>query len=90
MFSYNNHCRLNRTSEFLIYGHGQQRRAVIEAVRLTESKRERQNRDNSETTMSSDDVNNFKERSQKWQKFVTKVCNVSTSSPLRMFSDRED
>ncbi|XP_048493417.1 ATP-dependent DNA helicase SRS2-like protein At4g25120 isoform X2 [Beta vulgaris subsp. vulgaris] len=65
--------KLNRTSEFLIYGHGQQRRAVIEAVRLTESKRERQNRDNSETTMSSDDVNNFKERSQKWQKFVTKA-----------------
>ncbi|KDO44825.1 hypothetical protein CISIN_1g001127mg [Citrus sinensis] len=31
--------KLERTSEFLIYGHGQQRRAIIEAVRLLENEK---------------------------------------------------
>uniref|UniRef100_A0A803N937 DNA 3'-5' helicase n=1 Tax=Chenopodium quinoa TaxID=63459 RepID=A0A803N937_CHEQI len=67
--------KLGRTSEFLIYGHGQQRRAVIEAVRLTESNSGIQSLDNCEKNISADDIKiqDFKEKSQKWQKFVTKA-----------------
>ncbi|XP_056683975.1 ATP-dependent DNA helicase SRS2-like protein At4g25120 isoform X2 [Spinacia oleracea] len=67
--------KLGRTSEFLIYGHGQQRRAVVEAVRLTESNSGIQSLDNCEKTNSSVDINikDFKEKSQKWQKFVTQA-----------------
>lgn len=77
-FLQNDHCRLGRTSEFLIYGHGQQRRAVVEAVRLTESNSGIQSLDNCEKTNSSVDINikDFKEKSQKWQKFVTQVCGL--------------
>lgn len=72
---FNNRCRLDRTSEFLIYGEGQQRRAVVEAFRLSENKRDKHNLDSCETAMPSDDkrIQDFKERSQKWQKLVTQV-----------------
>lgn len=70
--------RLGRTPEFLIYGPGQQRRAVIEALRIME------NDQNSaqETTVqkfedlpipSTDIVKSLKENSKKWLKFVTQV-----------------
>lgn len=67
--------RLERTSEFLLYGHGQQRRAIIEAVRLLEKER---SLPDSETCKLGEDFDgksaeHFKDKSKKWQKFVTQV-----------------
>ncbi|XP_065034700.1 ATP-dependent DNA helicase SRS2-like protein At4g25120 isoform X1 [Musa acuminata AAA Group] len=68
--------KLGRTPEFLIYGPGQQRRAVIEALRIME------NDQNSaqETTVqkfedlpSTDIAKSLKEKSKKWLKFVTQA-----------------
>jgi hypothetical protein len=59
---------LGRTTEFLVYGHGQQRRAIIEAVRLVE------NENNACTEFYNDVMKSFKEKSKKWEKFVAKVC----------------
>ncbi|WMV20034.1 hypothetical protein MTR67_013419 [Solanum verrucosum] len=64
--------RLGRTPEFLIYGHGQQRRAVIEAVRLLDDKKKGPR----DELCQLDDKNSpqhFKERSKKWLKFVTQA-----------------
>ncbi|KAL9247425.1 hypothetical protein vseg_020857 [Gypsophila vaccaria] len=67
--------KLGRTQEFLIYGHGQQRRAVVEAVRLLDCERDVQQLDASETGGLLNDIkiNECKEKSQKWQKFVTQA-----------------
>ncbi|KAF3433211.1 hypothetical protein FNV43_RR24313 [Rhamnella rubrinervis] len=68
--------KLGRTSDFLIYGHGQQRRAIMEAVRLLENEKSKKNLD---TCISSEESNNttspqrFKDMSKKWQKFVTQA-----------------
>ncbi|KAK7840511.1 atp-dependent dna helicase srs2-like protein [Quercus suber] len=68
--------KLGRTSEFLIYGHGQQRRAIIEAVRLLENEKSRQNHD---ACMLGEDSNGitslqlFKDKSKKWLKFVAQA-----------------
>ncbi|XVF11310.1 hypothetical protein REPUB_Repub08aG0016100 [Reevesia pubescens] len=70
--------KLERTSEFLIYGHGQQRRAIIEAVRLLENEKSGQKYDSCKSSGS--EYSNgerhpgfFKDRSKKWQKFVTQA-----------------
>lgn len=72
--------RLGRTSEFLIYGHGHQRRAIIEAVRLLEKEKSGvQNDDASKLAQDSKDIVSpeyFKDKSKKWQKFVTQVSNL--------------
>lgn len=74
--------RLGRTSEFLIYGHAQQRRAIIEAVRLLETGgNDGQNLDASKHDHDSGDVNSaqqFKDKSKKWQKFVTQVSDATS------------
>ena len=64
--------RLGRTSEFIIYGHGQQRRAVIEAERLLENDK-RGGAD--DTTKQYDGVikSSFKDKAKKWQKFIAQV-----------------
>ncbi|XP_057970940.1 ATP-dependent DNA helicase SRS2-like protein At4g25120 isoform X2 [Malania oleifera] len=62
--------KLDRTSEFLIYGHGQQRRAIIEAVRLLENEKGRKNLDDSNL---GDSPQHFKDKSKRWQKFVTQA-----------------
>ncbi|XP_059300266.1 ATP-dependent DNA helicase SRS2-like protein At4g25120 [Lycium ferocissimum] len=64
--------KLGRTPEFLIYGHGQQRRAVIEAVRLLDDKK---NRPHDELCQLNDmnSPQHFKERSKKWLKFVNQA-----------------
>ncbi|GLU20859.1 hypothetical protein SLE2022_370370 [Rubroshorea leprosula] len=65
--------KLERTAEFLIYGHGQQRRAIIEAVRLLENEK---NCDAHKTERNFNGRRNpedFKDKSKKWQKFVTKA-----------------
>ncbi|GMP23810.1 hypothetical protein CsSME_00001280 [Camellia sinensis var. sinensis] len=57
--------KLGCTPEFLICGHGQQRRAIIEAVRLLGNGKNRVK-----------DVNSpqyFKDKSKKWQKFVAQA-----------------
>ncbi|XP_042048620.1 ATP-dependent DNA helicase SRS2-like protein At4g25120 isoform X2 [Salvia splendens] len=67
--------KLGRTPEFLIYGHGQQRKAIIEAVRLLEDGKRRDNPELRKLTELSD-VNspkNFKDKSKKWLKFVTQA-----------------
>ncbi|KAG9439935.1 hypothetical protein H6P81_020100 [Aristolochia fimbriata] len=69
--------KLGRTSDFLIYGHGQQRKAVIEALRLMEDSK---NSDHNcgphkleESCQMNETVQYFKDKSKKWQKFVTRA-----------------
>ncbi|KAB5532248.1 hypothetical protein DKX38_018918 [Salix brachista] len=68
---------LGRSSEFLIYGHGHQRRAIIEALRLLEKEKSGvQNDDASKLAQDSKDIVSpeyFKDKSKKWQKFVTQA-----------------
>ncbi|XP_022158809.1 ATP-dependent DNA helicase SRS2-like protein At4g25120 isoform X6 [Momordica charantia] len=74
--------RLERTTDFSIYGHGQQRRAIIEAVRLLENDKSRQKVDSNILGNASKDVtpSNFKDKSKKWQKFVPKAKACGTTS----------
>ncbi|KAH7853721.1 hypothetical protein Vadar_005915 [Vaccinium darrowii] len=68
--------KLGRTPEFLIYGHGQQRRAIIEAVRLLENGTNMQNKDAHSLDEELKGVNSpeyFKDKSKKWQKFVAQA-----------------
>ncbi|KAL5973816.1 hypothetical protein ACLOJK_030474, partial [Asimina triloba] len=70
--------RLGCTADFLIYGHGQQRRAIIEAVRLTENaKKGGQNFGafelDKECGVVGGNAHSFRDKSKKWQKFVTQV-----------------
>lgn len=68
--------RLGRTSEFLIYGHGQQRRAIIEALRLLENEKSRQSHNACILGEDSSGITSpqyFKDKSKTWLKFVTKV-----------------
>ncbi|KAG5223316.1 ATP-dependent DNA helicase SRS2 protein [Salix suchowensis] len=69
--------KLGRSSEFLIYGHGHQRRAIIEALRLLEKEKSGvQNDDASKLAQDSKDIVSpeyFKDKSKKWQKFVTQA-----------------
>lgn len=68
--------RLGRTSEFLIYGHGQQRKATIEAVRLLENEESIQNHNAcilGEGSNGITSLQHLKDKSRKWLKFVTKV-----------------
>ncbi|KAJ8513401.1 hypothetical protein OPV22_003835 [Ensete ventricosum] len=68
--------KLGRTPEFLIYGPGQQRRAVIEALRIMENDQ----KSAQETTIqkfedlcSTDIAKSLKEKSKKWLKFLTQA-----------------
>ncbi|GAV73387.1 UvrD-helicase domain-containing protein/UvrD_C domain-containing protein [Cephalotus follicularis] len=69
--------KLERTSEFLIYGHAQQRRATIEAVRILENEKDsRQNHEPFKLGENSDGLISpqyFKDKSKKWQKFITQA-----------------
>lgn len=68
--------KLDRTPEFLIYGHGQQRRAVIEALRLMEDGKQNGQESGShkiDDFSIGDSAHIFKEKSKKWQKFVTQA-----------------
>ena len=59
----------------MVYGHGQQRRAVIEAIRLSENGKKKSNY----KLQQADEVSGvsspqyFKDESKKWLKYVTKV-----------------
>ncbi|CAA6669779.1 unnamed protein product [Spirodela intermedia] len=55
--------KLCRTPAFLIYGHGQQRRAVIESLRVLENEK----RDKSGNNCGIMDAVSFKKMSKKWQ-----------------------
>lgn len=73
-------CRLGRTSEFLVYGPGQQRRAVIEAVRLFGNHKDTQICNAYRTSENLNPTNSpkcFKDKSRRWQKFVTQVIDLS-------------
>ncbi|KAK7278542.1 hypothetical protein RJT34_23572 [Clitoria ternatea] len=68
--------KLGRTSEFLIYGQGQQRNAIIEAIRLFENERSRRKDDAlliGELSNSLKNPKHFKDKAKKWQKFVTQA-----------------
>ncbi|RDX70550.1 ATP-dependent DNA helicase SRS2-like protein, partial [Mucuna pruriens] len=66
--------KLGRTSEFLIYGQGQQQNATIEAIRLLENEKGG-NKDGAlligELSNSLKNPKQFKDKAKKWQKFVT-------------------
>ncbi|TKY51810.1 ATP-dependent DNA helicase SRS2 protein [Spatholobus suberectus] len=68
--------KLGRTSEFLIYGQGQQRNAIIEAIRLLENGKSG-NKDGAlligELSNSLKNPKQFKDQAKKWQKFVTQA-----------------
>ncbi|XP_050945735.1 ATP-dependent DNA helicase SRS2-like protein At4g25120 isoform X2 [Cucumis melo] len=74
--------RLERTSDFSIYGHGQQRRAIIEAVRLLENEKSKQKLDTDILGDALKDVApmKFKDKSKKWQTFVPKAKACGTTS----------
>ncbi|XP_068656555.1 ATP-dependent DNA helicase SRS2-like protein At4g25120 isoform X2 [Aristolochia californica] len=69
--------KLGRTSDFLIYGHGQQRRAVIEALRLMEDVKKSEHNCGpyklEDSCRMIGNVQNFKDKSKKWLKFVTQA-----------------
>ncbi|KAK1603589.1 hypothetical protein QYE76_018503 [Lolium multiflorum] len=70
--------KLGRTSEFVIYGHGQQRRAIIEAERLLEHAKS----DGLGDAVKQDDgdiKNSFKDKAKKWLKFVTQAKSSGKS-----------
>ncbi|RLM85005.1 ATP-dependent DNA helicase SRS2-like protein [Panicum miliaceum] len=63
---------LGRTSEFIIYGHGQQRRAVIEAECLLENDK-RSGADDTTKQYDGDIKSSFKDKAKKWQKFIAQA-----------------
>ncbi|XP_038686443.1 ATP-dependent DNA helicase SRS2-like protein At4g25120 isoform X1 [Tripterygium wilfordii] len=83
--------KLERTPEFLIYGHGQQRRAIIEAIRLLGNEKSiKQCHD----ACNLGDFNgiaapqNLKIKSKKWQNFVAKSkASGKTPSKCREMGD---
>ncbi|KAJ6808204.1 ATP-dependent DNA helicase SRS2-like protein isoform X1 [Iris pallida] len=83
--------KLDRTPEFLIYGHGQQRRAVIEALRLMEDGKQNGQESGShkiDDFSSGDSAHIFKEKSKKWQKFVTQAkASGRTTEEFRKMGD---
>ncbi|KAK9293210.1 hypothetical protein L1049_021199 [Liquidambar formosana] len=83
--------KLGRTPEFLLYGHGQQRRAIIEAVRLMENEKNRKNHDSGKLVEDSNGTNRlqyFKDKSKKWQKFVSQAkASGKTPAECRQMGD---
>ncbi|KAL6291287.1 hypothetical protein ACE6H2_008797 [Prunus campanulata] len=83
--------KLERTPEFLIYGHGQQRRAIIEAVRLSEDEKSRKNHSVAivgEESSSITSPHHYKDASRKWQKFVTQAkASGKTPAECRKMGD---
>ncbi|KAL5795453.1 hypothetical protein ACOSQ2_000273 [Xanthoceras sorbifolium] len=83
--------KLQRTSEFLIYGHGQQRRAIIEAVRLLENEKSIPDHDACKLGEGSNGMEcpqYYKDRSKKWQKFVTQAkASGKTPAECRKMGD---
>ncbi|XP_010246078.1 PREDICTED: ATP-dependent DNA helicase SRS2-like protein At4g25120 isoform X2 [Nelumbo nucifera] len=84
--------KLGRTSEFLVYGHGQQRRAIIEAVRLLENARKNEQNEQNlvswELNEDSSGLEYCKGRSKKWQKFLIQAkASGRTPSECRKLGD---
>ncbi|KAG6497552.1 hypothetical protein ZIOFF_045453 [Zingiber officinale] len=76
---------LGRTPDFLIYGPGQQRRAIIEALRLIMTRQ----KNASETVIQkleevhgTDIANSLKEKSKKWLKFVAQASTIYMPCPM--------
>nr|GMD43980.1 uncharacterized protein LOC109187072 [Ipomoea batatas] len=69
---------LGRTADFLVYGQGQQRRAVIEAVRLLDNENKGTNSEFCKLNEMPDvkSHNQFKDKSKKWLKFVTQLSDL--------------
>lgn len=67
--------KLGRTSDFTIYGQRQQRRAVIEAVRLSEDGKKQLTHELEQTGegAGASSPQRFKDKSRKWLKFVTQA-----------------
>nr|XP_043616091.1 ATP-dependent DNA helicase SRS2-like protein At4g25120 [Erigeron canadensis] len=82
-------CRLHaekvgRTPDFLLYGQGQQRKAVVEAVRLTESGKKLSTSDSDKlsevSNVSKNGPEDFREKSKKWLKFVAQAKSSGKTS----------
>ncbi|KAL3650379.1 hypothetical protein CASFOL_006782 [Castilleja foliolosa] len=74
--------KLGRTPDFLIYGHGPQRKAIIESVRLLEEEKRKTNNELPQLSELSDinSPKHFKDKSKKWLKFVSQA-KASGRSP---------
>ncbi|KAM1020490.1 hypothetical protein ACFX14_041755 [Malus domestica] len=83
--------KLERRPEFLIYGHGQQRRAIIEAVRLSEDEKSKTNLNvaiDGEESNGVTSPHHFKDASKKWLKFVTQAkASGKTPAECRRMGD---
>uniref|UniRef100_A0A803P259 DNA 3'-5' helicase n=1 Tax=Cannabis sativa TaxID=3483 RepID=A0A803P259_CANSA len=81
--------KIERTSDFLIYGHAQQRRAVIEAVRIFENGKSNKKIDSRILGEEANGITSpqyFKDMSKRWQKFVTqaKASGKTTAECFKM------
>ncbi|XP_062092243.1 ATP-dependent DNA helicase SRS2-like protein At4g25120 [Humulus lupulus] len=81
--------KIERRSDFLIYGHAQQRRAVIEAVRIFENGKSNKKIDSRILGEEANGITSpqyFKDMSKKWQKFVTqaKASGKTTAECFKM------
>ncbi|KAK1388436.1 DNA helicase [Heracleum sosnowskyi] len=76
--------KLERTPEFLIYGQGQQRRAIIEAIRLWDNGKTGKDSENlCKLGKESSDMNSpqfFKDKAKKWLKFVSQAKSSGKNS----------
>ncbi|CAN6565199.1 unnamed protein product [Malus baccata var. baccata] len=83
--------KLERTPEFLIFGHGQQRRAIIEAVRLSEDEKSKTKLNvaiDGEESNGVTSPHHFKDASKKWLKFVTQAkASGKTPAECRRMDD---
>ncbi|OWM75728.1 hypothetical protein CDL15_Pgr021893 [Punica granatum] len=86
--------KLGRTQEFTIFGQGQQRRAVIEAMRLLRNENSKQDDELCKFVEDPGGINSpqyLKDKSRKWQKFVTqaKASGKTTGYYIKMGNDIE-
>ncbi|XP_028553260.1 ATP-dependent DNA helicase SRS2-like protein At4g25120 isoform X2 [Dendrobium catenatum] len=81
---------LGRTAEFLIYGHGQQRRAIIEALRLTNGEEKKEIEiEACEELNGCDIARSLKANSKKWLKFVIQAkTSGKTPEDLKKMGQR--
>lgn len=83
--------KLGRTTEFLIYGHGHQRRAIIEALRLMSSEeRKIQEPQDCEELNNDDFAQSLKADSKKWLKVVIQAkSSGKTPEDLKKIGERK-
>ncbi|KAK8964959.1 hypothetical protein KSP40_PGU019956 [Platanthera guangdongensis] len=83
--------KLGRTTEFLIYGHGHQRRAVIEAMRLMSNEEKKMQELEDREELNNDDIaQSLKVNSKKWLKVVIQAkASGKTPEDLKKMGERK-